>query len=489
MKGAANQGGTKLEGVMTILAVLGGTGALGGAMARRWAQAGHEIWIGSRDAAKAQQAAEALKTELPGLNVHGAALGDAAEKAEIVILAVPYASQVPTIEAIRGRVAGKIVIDTTAPLKPPKVGTVQLPAIGSAAVEVQNLLGEEAQVASAMQTISAEKLSHNEPIEADVLVAADKKEVAETVISLIADLGLRGFHAGPLANSAASEALTSILIQLNRRYFSHAGIRLTGDPKGGDAAKKPIQIIPITGLPLFNPGDDLAAAIAIALRAQGEALHEGDVLVVAQKIISKAEGRLAQLADIRPSAEAQKLAVESGKPEAVAELILRESAAIMRVKPGLIITRHKSGHVAANAGIDASNVGAGDDAVLLWPENADASAATLRTALGAKYGADIAVIISDSLGRAWRMGTTGTAIGTAGIAPLTDRRGETDLFGRTLQATIVARADELAAAASLVIGEAAEATPVAIIRNAPYVRGTAEGVGSILRPADEDLFP
>ncbi len=474
---------------MTILAVLGGTGALGGAMAKRWAQAGHEIWIGSRDAVKAQAAAAALKAELPDANIHGAALGDAAQNAGIVVLAVPYASQLATIEAIKGRVAGKIVIDTTAPLKPPKVGTVQLPAMGSAAVEVQALLGEEAQVASAMQTISAEKLAHDEPIEADVLVAADKKDVAEIVIGLIGDLGLRGFHAGPLANSAASEALTSILIQLNRRYFSHAGIRITGDPKGGTAATKPVQIIPVSGLPLFTQGDDLAAAIASALRAQGEALHGGDVLVVAQKIVSKAEGRSIRLADVKPSDEARNLAAETGKEPAVAELMLRESSAIMRAKPGVVIARHKTGHVAANAGIDASNVGEGDGAVLLWPENPDASAAALRAALGHQFNADIAVIISDSLGRAWRLGTAGSAMGSAGIAPVTDRRGEADLFGRTLQATIVARADELAAAASLVIGEAAEAIPAAIIRNAPYVHSATDGIGSILRPAEEDLFP
>lgn len=471
---------------MTILAVLGGTGALGGAMARRWAQAGHEVWIGSRDAAKAQAAAEALKAELPGLNVHGAALGDAVTRAGIVILAVPYASQVSTIEAIKGRVAGKIVIDTTAPLKPPKVGTVQLPAIGSAAVEVQNMLGDEAQVASAMQTISAEKLSHDEPIDADVLVAADKKDVAETVIALIADLGLRGYHAGPLANSAASEALTSILIQLNRRYFSHAGIRISGDPKGDKPPAKTVQIIPVIGLPLIQPGDDLANAIKLALRAQGERLYEGDVLVIAQKIISKAEGRAVLLASVTPSDEAQTLAAISGKPPAVAELILRESDSIMRAKPGVIIARHRLGHVTANAGIDASNIEHDDgETVLLWPDNPDASAVALRTALGGH----IAVIISDSLGRAWRLGTVGTAIGSAGLAPLTDRRGEPDLFGRTLQATIIARADELAAAASLVIGEAAEATPVAIIRNAPYGRASTEGIGAMLRPADEDLFP
>jgi coenzyme F420-0:L-glutamate ligase / coenzyme F420-1:gamma-L-glutamate ligase len=475
---------------MTILAVLGGTGSLGGAMARRWAQAGHEVWIGSRDAAKAESAAQALRDELPGLNVHGAALGDAAEKAEIVILAVPYASQIPTVEAIRGRVAGKIVIDTTAPLKPPKVGTVQLPPGGSAAVEVQTLLGEEAQVVSAMQTVSAEKLGHAEHIEADVLVAADKKDTADTVITLIADLGLRGYHAGPLANSAASEALTSVLIQLNRRYFSHAGIRIIGDPKGENSAPKTVQIIPVHGLPLIQSGDDLAAAITLALRAQGEHLYEGDVLVVAQKIVSKAEGRAVRLADVTPSGEAQTLAAASGKPPAVAELILRESAAIMRAKPNVIIARHRQGTVAANAGIDASNVDSTDgETLLLWPENPDASAAALRAALQTTHGATIAVIISDSLGRAWRLGTAGTAIGTSGIAPLTDRRGESDLYGRTLQATIIARADELASAASLVIGEAAEATPVAIIRNAPYVRNETDGIGASLRPATEDLFP
>lgn len=475
---------------MSIIAVLGGTGSLGGALARRWAQAGHEIWIGSRDAAKAEAAAAAMLEDAPGLNIHGAALGDAAAKAEIVVLAVPYASQIPTVEAIKGKVAGKIVIDTTAPLKPPKVGTVQLPAAGCAAVEVQALLGDEAVVASAMQTVSAEKLSHAEHIEADVLVAADKKDIADAVIALIADLGLRGYHAGPLANSAASEALTSVLIQLNRRYFSHAGIRITGDPKGESSAPKPVQIIPVAGLPLFKPGDDLAAAIVTALRAQGERLYEGDVVVVAQKIVSKAEGRAVRLTAVTPSAEARKLARETGKTPDVAELILQESAAIMRAKPGVIIARHRLGTVAANAGIDASNVEhETGDSVLLWPADPDASAAALRDALAAGFGTEIAVIISDSLGRAWRLGTTGTAIGSAGIAPLTDRRGETDLFGRTLQATVVARADELAAAASLVIGEAAEATPVAIIRNASYVRTQAEGIGAMLRPADEDLFP
>jgi coenzyme F420-0:L-glutamate ligase/coenzyme F420-1:gamma-L-glutamate ligase len=250
-----------------------------------------------------------------------------------------------------------------------------------------------------------------------------------------------------------------------------------------------VLVIPVTGLPMFKPGDDLAAAIATAMQAQEFFPEPGDVLVVAQKIVSKVEGRAVQLDGVTASKPALQLAETTGKRPAMAELILRESATVMRARPGLIITRHKLGHVAANAGIDASNVESPDgETVLLWPLDPDASALRLRANLEARYGVRIAVIISDSLGRAWRMGTIGTAIGASGLNPLTDRRGETDLFGRVLQATLVARADELAAAASLVIGEAAEATPVAIIRGASYIRSEAGGIGSTLRPLREDLF-
>lgn len=250
-----------------------------------------------------------------------------------------------------------------------------------------------------------------------------------------------------------------------------------------------VRIIPLTGLPLFKPGDDIAAAIAAAMLRQGLTFENGDVVVAAQKIVSKAEDRAVRLDAVAISAEARQLGEDTGKHPALAELILRESTTVMRAKPGLIITRHRLGHVAANAGIDASNVeSTGGEAVLLWPRNPDASAAGLRAKLEAGAGVQLAVIISDSLGRAWRMGTTGTAIGAAGLAPLIDRRGERDLFGRVLQATLVGRADELAAAASLVIGEAAEATPVAVIRGAFYICSEAEGIAATLRPQTEDLF-
>ncbi len=250
-----------------------------------------------------------------------------------------------------------------------------------------------------------------------------------------------------------------------------------------------IRIIALPGLPLFAPGDDLAGAIAEALGRADVMLANGDVLVAAQKIISKVEARAVRLADVAPSPAAQALAERTGKHPAVAQLVLDESQAIMRAKQGLVIARHRLGHVAANAGIDASNVAdAGGETVLLWPVDPDASAQLLRRRLEARFGVKIAVVISDSLGRAWRMGTIGTAIGASGMATLMDRRGEVDLFGRELQATLVGRADELAAAASLVIGEAAEGTPVALIRGASYDRDETQGIGPTLRPLHEDMF-
>lgn len=245
-----------------------------------------------------------------------------------------------------------------------------------------------------------------------------------------------------------------------------------------------LSVIPVPGIPLVQPGDDLAGLIAIAMADAGIALADGDVVVVAQKVVSKAEGRTVRLSEVAVTPEAGALAATSGKSPAVAALILDEAQAVMRAVPNVIVVRNRLGHVLANAGIDASNV-AGDETVLLWPIDPDASARAIR----ARLGGDIAVIVSDSLGRAWRMGTMGTAIGCAGIRPVRDRCGETDLFGRVLQSTRIGVADEIAAAASLVIGEAAEAIPVAIVRGAAYDRDEDAGVSMLLRPAAEDLFP
>jgi coenzyme F420-0:L-glutamate ligase / coenzyme F420-1:gamma-L-glutamate ligase len=252
---------------------------------------------------------------------------------------------------------------------------------------------------------------------------------------------------------------------------------------------KGLSVTAVEGLPLFAAGDDLAAVVGDAIAGQG-GLSEGDVVVFAQKVVSKVEGRTVALAQVRPGERARQVADQCQKPAELVELALAEAQELMRTAPNLIIVRNRNGHVLANAGIDASNVQSGGtgEMVLLWPEDPDASAKRLREALQARFGIRIAVVISDSLGRAWRLGTMGTAIGSAGLRPIRDRRGETDLFGRVLQATLIGVADEIAAAASLVIGEATEGTPVAVVRGATYDVDETAGVGEILRPIEQDLF-
>ena len=215
---------------MRHIAVLGGTGAEGGGLAFRWASAGLRVIIGSRDEGKAKAAAAALNEKLGKSSVEGAGNAAAAAKADVVLLSVPYAVQMDTALAVREHLAGKVLIDVTAPLKPPKVGTVQLPAGGSCVVALQQALGTEVKVVSAFQNVSAHHLQDpGWTMDCDVLVCGDSKEAREQVIELVAAAGMKGIHAGPLANSAAAEALTSVLIHINRNYkVSGAGIRITG---------------------------------------------------------------------------------------------------------------------------------------------------------------------------------------------------------------------------------------------------------------------
>jgi coenzyme F420-0:L-glutamate ligase/coenzyme F420-1:gamma-L-glutamate ligase len=420
--------------------------------------------------------------------VAGAGLLEAAGWGEIVILTIPYSAVGETLSAIRESVQGKIVVDTTVPLRPPKVGTVQLPPAGCAAVETAQTLGVGVRVVSALQTIGAEMLASGD-IEADVFVAGDDAEAVELVRGLLDDLQLRSWHVGPLANSAGAEAMTTLLIQLNRRYeLAQAGIRITGRRRDAPTAAK-LSVLPVAGLPLFAVGDDLAQAILGCLAADGERLLDGDVVVVAQKVVSKVEGRIRRLCEVVPGAAARDAAATAEKGPAFVQLVVEEAQSLLRVAPGVIIARHRTGHILANAGIDASNIPGGEDGeVLLWPEDPNNSARKLRSELRTATGANVAVIISDSVGRAWRMGTTGTAIGSAGLRPLRDRRGESDLFGRKLKATVVGVADEIASAASLVIGEAAEGVPAAIVRGAAYDADDDAGIGEILRPIEKDLF-
>ena len=213
------------------IAILGGTGDLGGGLARQWSRAGYKIMIGSRTLEKGEAAAKDLLDEFPDLNVTGHENLEAAAAADLVVLTVPFEHQLSTLETVKPGLKGKILIDVTVPLVPPKVGTVQLPETGCAAVQAQNFLGEDVFVVSAFQNVGAMHLQEDHAIACDVLVSGNKKVARETVIKLVEAVGLKGWHAGPLANAVAAEALTSILITINRHHgVEGSGIVITGEP-------------------------------------------------------------------------------------------------------------------------------------------------------------------------------------------------------------------------------------------------------------------
>ncbi|HEY5680631.1 MAG TPA: coenzyme F420-0:L-glutamate ligase [Pseudomonadales bacterium] len=248
------------------------------------------------------------------------------------------------------------------------------------------------------------------------------------------------------------------------------------------------SVLGIPGVPMVSPGDDLTAIIVDALRDARITLEDGDIVCVAQKIVSKAEGRQIPLASVTPSEEAQTLAEETDKDPRLVELILRESSEVMRKKEGVLIVRHRLGLVGANAGIDQSNISHEDgEQALLLPEDPDRSAAELKSALDEASGARVGVIITDSANRPWRLGTVGIAIGCAGISVLDDHRGGVDLFDRELKVTLISRADGIAGAATLVMGETTERIPVALVRGFPAEQST-DDARMVCRPLHEDLF-
>lgn len=251
-----------------------------------------------------------------------------------------------------------------------------------------------------------------------------------------------------------------------------------------------IELIAVCGLPLIEPGADLAALVIDNLAKAHVALREHDVLVFAQKVVSKAEGRCVDLTQVVPSPRAHAVAQQVGKDARLVEVILSESRQVVRQRPDVLIVEHRLGYVMANAGVDQSNVAdaAAGDRALLLPEDPDASAERLRAALMQRAACQLAVVINDSFGRPWRRGATGVAIGCAGLAAWRDLRGQADLFGRRLRVTEVATADEVAAAASLLMGQANEGIPVVLVRgmtlDAPPLPAR-----SLVRPAAENLFP
>ncbi len=236
------------------------------------------------------------------------------------------------------------------------------------------------------------------------------------------------------------------------------------------------------------PGDDLAAIVLDGLRRNGLQACGGDVLVVAQKVVSKSEGRLVELDSVTPSPRALELAQVVKKDARLVELVLSESTDVLRAIPNVLIVRHRLGYVMANAGIDHSNVeGGAGERVLLLPVDADASAAALREKLNAALGCEVGVVVSDSFGRPWRNGVVNVAIGSAGLPALIDRRGEQDMYGRTLEVTQVAYADAIAAGAGLAMGEGAEGTPLVLAQGLSW-RAPERNAQSLIRPVGEDLF-
>ncbi|HLK11955.1 MAG TPA: coenzyme F420-0:L-glutamate ligase [Candidatus Binatia bacterium] len=248
-----------------------------------------------------------------------------------------------------------------------------------------------------------------------------------------------------------------------------------------------VAVIPVPGLPMIRPGDDLARLLADAVAAARVGLKAGDVVAVCQKVVSKAEGAIVRLADVVPSPLAQELARQTrDKDPRAIEVVLREARRIVRNDRGHLIVETRHGWVCANAGVDESN-GLGPGVVTLLPRDADASASALRAALHARFGVEVAVVVTDTFGRPWREGQVEVAIGVAGMEPLLDLRGERDLLGRELQHTVIGLADEVAAAAGLVMGKAS-GIAAAVVRGVGYRVGAGGAAAAIVRRAELDLF-
>lgn len=253
--------------------------------------------------------------------------------------------------------------------------------------------------------------------------------------------------------------------------------------------RQQLTVVTLDGIPRVRPGDDLARLLIVALEQNGIALRAQDILVVTQKVVSKAEGRYLDLAAVEPSSRAREIAAITKKDVHLVEAILSQAVEVLRAAPHVLIVATAHGLVLANAGIDQSNLDAGDHGrrVLLLPQDPDASARRLKERIDAHFAADIGVIVSDSAGRAWRLGTVGLAIGTAGVPALLDRRGEKDMCGRPLEVTEVGFADAVAAAAVLMMGEAAEARPAAVVRGLAWGAATRPA-SDLVRPKPQDLF-
>ena len=251
----------------------------------------------------------------------------------------------------------------------------------------------------------------------------------------------------------------------------------------------PVTLTPLAGIPLVREGDDVASLIGEAIDSAGIVPADFDIVAVTQKIVSKAEGRRVRLADVEPSTRAIEIAAALDKDPRIVEVVLRESHDVVASGHGVLIVEHRSGHVMANAGVDRSNVGStsDDEAVIPLPSDPDTSAAAIHLQLEARFGCRLAVVISDSVGRPWRHGVAGIAIGAAGLPSLTDLRGAPDLFGAPLKVTLTGFADQIASAANLVAGEAGEGVPAVLVRGLSWNAAPAPA-RALVREREQDLF-
>lgn len=269
---------------------------------------------------------------------------------------------------------------------------------------------------------------------------------------------------------------------------------MTGQPPSPVRCATSLELRAIPGIPIVGPGDDVPTMVGEALDAASVPLVQGDILAITSKVLSRAEGRFVDLGSVTPSSWAQELAGTIDKDPRLVEMILQESVAVSRSAPGVLIVRHRLGFISANAGIDASNAVRPDAPpgsgpwVLLMPTDPDAGAEAIRAHLKARSGVDVGIVITDSHGRPFRLGTVGSAVGVAGLPPLVDQRGRADLFGRPLEHTVTALADQVAAAADLVAGQSDESRPLVLVRGLSFPPSEGGSAAELLRPTAQDLY-
>ena len=422
------------------IAILGGTGVFGRALAARLQALGEDVVLGSRDANRVLELATVL-------GVLGATNAEAVEGADLIILSVPSSAALDTARELADAIGDTPVLCVASDLRFTEKGVEPGRDSRSLAEDVAEILSGP--VVSGYQSLGAATLTGPDAPDQDVFVCGDESPAKDIALDVGARL-VAGYaiDAGPLANSRGLEAMTAVLLE-REQALPHAR-----RPARHGPALSELRVIPVTGLPEVREGDDLAALLAEAAQ-----FEEGDVLVVSHKIVSKAEGRVMR--------GVEKL-----------DAVLSEARRILRRRDSLVIAETRHGLVCASAGVDASNAPEPGSLVLL-PLDPDASAARLHERLG------VAVIISDSFGRAWRQGTTDVAIGAAGLTTLLDLRGERDATGYELEATTIAIADEIAGAAELVKGKT-RGVPAAIVRGLSVGgEGTAQ---DLVMPAERDLF-